>query len=386
MRASWKDAAGDIEMSSTEQAPEPTMDEILASIRRIIADDDPNANGAGAPAAGEAPAQPSPADQIADALGADPGSDAQLDDILELTREIGRQPAPVPEAEAPVAPPPLPAAEPVQAPVAAAPPPPMAEPTPPAQAAPAPQPQMAPPPAPVAEMPAPQPIQPPEPSPVAAAPTDPAAALEGLLASVSEPSAQPTPTPPPLPASVTSDAPDHALEFDTQPVAAPAPEPNPAVGQLDSDDQAARLAAEVEAALGTSQFEPQEAPAAPAGPEASIPFEDPTQDEGLDLSELDDNPSDFAELDALADTLESDMSSPPAEEQPAGDVDVEPVAVSPSVESALANGVAAPGRTLEDSVKEMLRPMLREWLDNNMPRILEGAVKEEMSANKERDE
>lgn len=381
MRASWKDAAGDIEMSSTEQAPEPTMDEILASIRRIIADDDPNANGAAAPAVGEASAQPSPADQIADALGADPGSDAQLDDILELTREIGRQPAPVPvpEAEAPVAPPPLPAAEPVQAPVAAAPPPPMAEPAPPA-----PQPQMAPPPAPAAEMPAPQPIQPPEPSPVAAAPTDPAAALEGLLASVSEQNAQPTP--PPLPASVTSDAPDHALEFDTQPVAAPAPEPNPAVGQLDSDDQAARLAAEVEAALGTSQFEPQEAPAAPASPEASIPFEDPTQDEGLDLSELDDTPSDFAELDALSDTLESEMSSPLADEQPVDDVGIEPVAVSPSVESALANGVAAPGRTLEDSVKEMLRPMLREWLDDNMPRILEGAVKEEMSANKERDE
>lgn len=384
MRASWKDAAGDIEMSSTEQAPEPTMDEILASIRRIIADDDPNANGAAAPAAGEASEPPSPADQIADALGADPGSDAQLDDILELTREIGRQPAPAPvaEAEAPVAPPPLPAAEPVQAPVAAAPPRPMAEPAPPAQAAPAPQPQMAP--APAAEMPAPQPTQPPEPSPVASAPTDPAAALEGLLASVSEQSAQRTP--PPLPASVTSDAPDHALEFDTQPVAAPAPEPNPAVGQLDSDDQAARLAAEVEAALGTSQFEPQEAPATPASPEASIPFEDPTEDEGLDLSELDDTPSDFAELDALSDTLESEMSSPPAEEQAVDDVGVEPVAESPPVESALANGAAAPGRTLEDSVKEMLRPMLREWLDNNMPRILEGAVKEELSANKERDE
>lgn len=386
MRASWIDAAGDIEMSSTEQAPEPTMDEILASIRRIIADDDPNANGAAVPAAGEASAQPSPADQIADALGADPGSDAQLDDILELTREIGRQPAPAPvaETEAPVAPPPLPAAEPVQAPVAAAPPP-MAEPAPPV-----PQPQMAQPPAPAAEMPAPQPTQPPEPSPVAAAPTDPAAALEGLLASVSEQSAQRTP--PPLPASVTSDAPDHALDFDTQPVAAPAPEPRasapqpqPAVGQLDSDDQAARLAAEVEAALGTSQFEPQEAPAAPASPEPSINFEDPTEDEGLDLSELDTS-SDFADLDALSDTPDNDMSLPPAEEQAEDDGGVEPVAVTPSVESSLANGAVSSGRTLEDSVKEMLRPMLREWLDDNMPRILEGAVKDEMSANKERDE
>ncbi len=362
------------------------MDEILASIRRIIADDDPNANGAAAPAADEAPEQPSPADQIADALGTDSGSDAQLDDILELTREIGRQPAPAPapEAAAPVVPPPAPAAEP--APAAAVPPP---------EPASAPQPQMAPPPAPapIAEMPAAPPAQPIEDSPQAAAPSDPAAALEGLLASVSEPPAQPAQTPPPLPASVASDTPDHALDFETQPPAAPtpepaasAPEPNPTVGQLDSDDQAARLAAEVEAALGTSQFEQQETPvAAPVVPEPDISFEEPVRDEGLDLSELD-PPSDFADLDALADARESDMSQPPVEEQPADDVSVAPEAEAPPVESALANGVATPGQTLEDSVKEMLRPMLREWLDSNMPRILEGAVKDEMSANKERDE
>ena len=33
-------AAREYYMSSTEQAPEPTMDEILASIRKIIADDE----------------------------------------------------------------------------------------------------------------------------------------------------------------------------------------------------------------------------------------------------------------------------------------------------------------------------------------------------------
>ena len=31
-------------MSSTERAPEPTMEEILASIRRIISDDEANSN------------------------------------------------------------------------------------------------------------------------------------------------------------------------------------------------------------------------------------------------------------------------------------------------------------------------------------------------------
>src|ERR1043166_9560329 len=36
-------AARDQVMSSTERAPEPTMEEILASIRRIISDDESNA-------------------------------------------------------------------------------------------------------------------------------------------------------------------------------------------------------------------------------------------------------------------------------------------------------------------------------------------------------
>lgn len=40
-----------------------------------------------------------------------------------------------------------------------------------------------------------------------------------------------------------------------------------------------------------------------------------------------------------------------------------------------------PARTLEDTVAEMLRPMLREWLDTNMPRIVEKAIRVEI-ANK----
>ncbi len=36
-------------------------------------------------------------------------------------------------------------------------------------------------------------------------------------------------------------------------------------------------------------------------------------------------------------------------------------------------------RTLEDTVAEMLRPLLREWLENNMPRIVESALRLEMA-------
>ncbi len=37
-------------------------------------------------------------------------------------------------------------------------------------------------------------------------------------------------------------------------------------------------------------------------------------------------------------------------------------------------------KTLEDSVKELLRPMLAEWLDRNMPRLVEAAMRDHMEA------
>jgi cell pole-organizing protein PopZ len=41
---------------------------------------------------------------------------------------------------------------------------------------------------------------------------------------------------------------------------------------------------------------------------------------------------------------------------------------------------AAGVQTLEDTVARLLRPMLRQWLDDNMPRIVEKAFKEELAA------
>lgn len=38
----------------------------------------------------------------------------------------------------------------------------------------------------------------------------------------------------------------------------------------------------------------------------------------------------------------------------------------------------AEGRTLEDVVREMLRPMLQQWLDTNLPGIVEAAVQSEV--------
>lgn len=38
-------------------------------------------------------------------------------------------------------------------------------------------------------------------------------------------------------------------------------------------------------------------------------------------------------------------------------------------------------RSMEDTVAELLRPMLRQWLDNNMPRIVERALRVELAAS-----
>ncbi len=86
-------------MSSTERAPEPTMEEILASIRRIISDDDSNSTRRGAtPASVQEAARLDAADAEADTRiiddiarvlsGGAPGSTGD-DDILDLTKELG---------------------------------------------------------------------------------------------------------------------------------------------------------------------------------------------------------------------------------------------------------------------------------------------------------
>jgi hypothetical protein len=45
----------------------------------------------------------------------------------------------------------------------------------------------------------------------------------------------------------------------------------------------------------------------------------------------------------------------------------------------LQHSATAP-RTLEDTVREMLRPLLVQWLNENMPRIINEALRDELAA------
>jgi cell pole-organizing protein PopZ len=52
------------------------------------------------------------------------------------------------------------------------------------------------------------------------------------------------------------------------------------------------------------------------------------------------------------------------------------VANEPAPSAAMA--MPAPGRTLEDVVRELMRPMLAEWLDENLPAIVQARVDQEI--------
>jgi cell pole-organizing protein PopZ len=81
---------------SEQAAPEPTMEEILASIRRIISEDDAPAAEAEAEAAPETPhlaAVPAPEPEPEPEVEPEPVVEAQAEDVLELTQRVEPPPA-----------------------------------------------------------------------------------------------------------------------------------------------------------------------------------------------------------------------------------------------------------------------------------------------------
>lgn len=85
-------------------------------------------------------------------------------------------------------------------------------------------------------------------------------------------------------------------------------------------------------------------------------------------------------------------SSQPREAQPRAHVSQTAAPSAPPQSEPRPDARARPGeqsaaaRTLEDTVSELLRPMLREWLDANMPRIVEKALRVELATLAKRPE
>jgi cell pole-organizing protein PopZ len=408
-------------MSSTERAPEPTMEEILASIRRIIKDDDTGQAKAkvAAPSQqdeesleGEGEADSRIIDDIARVLSAGTPSSAadEEEEILDLTAELGGlefvnddepetlalEPEPAPQ-EAQAAPEPEPAQ---------------------AQTAPAPQMEMpqAPPPV-AAEAPmAPQaPVAPPAPAqaqaPQPSASLEAASALERAIAALragqvptsttpqAEPfyfqaAAQPEPMPQPEPMGMPEPEPipmaipmatpepqfethpDQEPQFEAEPQREPEPtfefrmEPEPEPVAEPEELETELVLTEVEMTVVTdAEEEPVDFEAAPAEPETEkAPFW----------------PSETTSWEPSETTSWEEEASPEPEPEPEPEFEPEPEPVAAQVNGSGAHGYEAASKTLEDSVKDMLRPMLRQWLDENMPRMVTAALKDELGAGSSR--
>ncbi|HWW27548.1 MAG TPA: DUF2497 domain-containing protein [Caulobacter sp.] len=138
---------------------------------------------------------------------------------------------------------------------------------------------------------------------------------------------------------------------------------------------------------------PAEAAAAPESEPAPIE-EAPAEDDVLELTDPIEPP---APVESLGDI---DVYSPEPEREPEPPPPPEPAPepmfsreeVADNLVGDHAAGLAATafgslssallmpkdGRTLEDVVRELLRPLLKEWLDQNLPRIVEAKVEEEV--------
>ena len=143
----------------------------------------------------------------------------------------------------------------------------------------------------------------------------------------------------------------------------------------------------------TERVEPEPPPAARASEPSPMAAPEPTRPA----------PSSFGDLDfAPAPTSTPASAPPPAPRPAAAPSAAAPSASSPSTSApsrsdeplvgdgaagraadhfgALASSLAMPaaGRSLEDVVRELLRPMMKDWLDAHLPSIVEARVQDEV--------
>ncbi len=152
-------------------------------------------------------------------------------------------------------------------------------------------------------------------------------------------------------------------------VEAPAPEPVPA----SIDDDVLDLGTEA-AFVAPPAIEPPPAPTAPAEAEADVDFRETEESEP---------PAPVATM-APVEPTPAPVAAPQPEPAPRP-VDMASLLsdqASSAVTSAfgqLANTVlSSNARTLEDLVKDMLKPMLKTWLDDNLPLMVERLVRAEI--------
>lgn len=98
--------------------------------------------------------------------------------------------------------------------------------------------------------------------------------------------------------------------------------------------------------------------------------------ESEDVLDLDEAESDDAPAPAPAIPTEEELVSAASADAARQSLEALTAAVAPA---AAPVPVATGGRTMEDVVLEALRPMLKDWLDTNLPGMVEAMVAKEIS-------
>jgi len=185
--------------------------------------------------------------------------------------------------------------------------------------------------------------------------------------------APPPPPPPPKPAPV-AEVPRPAPPARAPAPPPPAPPPRPA---------AANNQQEIDAMLADLDAPPKGAPKPapkPAAPPADV----------LDLTEAMAAPpppvASFRTIDGASDVVFTDRPAEPLPPRAPPQATADPALISNTTRTAVDSAfsslasvvLGANARTLEDLVKEMLRPMLKSWLDDNLPGMVERIVRAEI--------
>jgi uncharacterized protein len=177
-------------------------------------------------------------------------------------------------------------------------------------------------------------------------------------------------------------APAKAAPAKAAPPAAPPPKPAPAPAASNSQDDIDAMLAGLDEATSEAEIRPSE----PDGEvfeltdEMALPETPPPPPPVFHKVEPQDD-VEFAE--AARPAYRQPAFEPPPFESPAAPAQQilsrSTVSAVESAFNSLANTVLSNNaRTLEDLVKEMLRPMLKGWLDDNLPGLVERIVKAEI--------
>jgi len=154
------------------------------------------------------------------------------------------------------------------------------------------------------------------------------------------------------------------------------------IRRIISEDEAPAEEAAPEPAAAEAAPEPEPEPPAPepepapaAAEAAPEPQPEPEPEE--EALELTDKVESHGDLDVVAPTAPAPAEPAPALEPLVGE---RAATAAASAFGALSAAIAMPkgDRTLEDVVRELLRPLLQQWLDDNLPGIVQQAVETEV--------